>query len=72
MPGTDLDILSLHEALSQLETKDPRAAELIKLRYFVGMTIEQAAAMLGISTSTAKSDWTYAKNWLRAEMLKAS
>src|SRR5438132_522670 len=51
MPGTDLDILALHAALSQLEIKDPRAAELIKLRYFVGMTIEQAAAMLGISIS---------------------
>lgn len=72
LPSTDLDILALHEALGQLETLDQRAAELIKLRFFVGMTIEQAAAMLGISVSTAKSDWTYAKNWLRAEMLKAS
>jgi RNA polymerase sigma factor (TIGR02999 family) len=70
--STDLDILALHEALGQLEILDPRAAELIKLRFFVGMTIEQAAAMLRISISTAKSDWTYAKNWLRAEMLKAS
>jgi RNA polymerase sigma factor (TIGR02999 family) len=72
MPGPDLDILALNEALSQLETKDPRAAQLIKLRFFVGMTIQQAATTLGISISTAKSEWTYAKNWLRAEMLKAT
>ena len=72
MPGPDLNILALNEALSQLESKDPRAAELIKLRFFVGMTIEQAAEMLAISISTAKSEWTYAKNWLRAEMSKAS
>jgi RNA polymerase sigma factor (TIGR02999 family) len=71
-PGADLDILALNEALSRLEGKDPRAAELIKLRFFAGMTIEQAAAVLGISISTAKSDWTYAKNWLRADLQKAS
>jgi RNA polymerase sigma factor (sigma-70 family) len=69
---TNLDVLALHEALGRLELKDARAAELIKLRFFAGMTIDEAAALLGISISTAKSDWTYAKNWLRAELLKAS
>ncbi len=72
MPGPDLDILALNEALSRLESSDPRAAELIKLRFFVGLTIQQAAKMLGISISTAKAEWTYAKNWLRLEMLNAS
>jgi RNA polymerase sigma factor (TIGR02999 family) len=72
MQGPDLDILALNEALSRLESSDPRAAELIKLRFFVGLTIQQAAKMLGISISTAKAEWTYAKNWLRLEMLNAS
>ena len=72
MPGPDLDILSLNEALYKLESMDARAAELIKLRFFAGLTIQQAAEILGISISTAKSEWTYAKNWLRAEMLDES
>lgn len=72
MPAQDLNVLALNEALDRLQSKDPRAAELIKLRFFVGMTIQQAAETLGISISTAKSEWTYAKNWLRAEMLDSS
>ncbi len=72
MPEPDLDILSLNESLHKLESKDARAAELIKLRFFAGLTIQQAAEILGISVSTAKSEWTYAKNWLRAEMLDES
>lgn len=72
MPGQDLNVLALNEALDRLESEDPRAAMVIKLRFFVGLTISQAAEMLGISVSTAKSDWTYAKNWLRAEMLDSS
>ena len=71
-PEPDLDVLALNEALAQLESKDHRAAEVIKLRFFAGLTIQQTAEALGISVSTAKSDWTYAKNWLRAEMLSAS
>lgn len=64
-----LDLLALHGALDRLEAKDPRSAELVKLRYFAGLTIHQAAEALGVSASTAKADWTYAKNWLRAEIL---
>lgn len=72
LPGPNLDLLALNEALNRLETMDARAAELIKLRFFIGMTIEQAADLLEISVSTAKSEWAYAKNWLRAEMLQSS
>ena len=72
LPQSQPDILALHEALARLEVKDPRAAQLVKLRFFVGMTVEQAAQILGISVSTAKTDWTYAKIWLRAEMLDVS
>jgi RNA polymerase sigma factor (TIGR02999 family) len=66
--GPQVDLLALSEALDKLAAKYPRAAELVKLRFFVGLTNEQAAKTMGISVSTAKSDWTYAKCWLRAEM----
>jgi RNA polymerase sigma factor (TIGR02999 family) len=67
--GPSLDLLALDEALAALEDKDKRKAELIKLRYFAGLTIEQAAQALGISTSTADNDWAYARGWLRLAML---
>jgi RNA polymerase sigma factor (TIGR02999 family) len=69
--GPQLDLLALSESLDKLAAKDPRAAELVKLRFFIGLTNEQAARMLGISASTAKADWAYAKCWLRAEMTAA-
>jgi RNA polymerase sigma factor (sigma-70 family) len=67
--GPRLDLLALDEALEALEAKDRRKAELVKLRYFAGLTIEQAARALGISTSTADNDWAYARSWLRMAML---
>lgn len=70
-PEPTLDIISLNEALEKLETEDPRSAELVKLRFFAGLTGKQAADSLGISISTAKTDWAYAKSWLRAEMFDA-
>jgi RNA polymerase sigma factor (TIGR02999 family) len=62
------DLLALHEALEKLEQKDRRKAELVKLRFFAGLTNEQAAQALGISTSTADNDWAYARSWLRLEV----
>jgi RNA polymerase sigma factor (TIGR02999 family) len=67
-PEPDIDILALNEALVKLENKDQRQAELIKLRFFAGMTIDEAAGALGISTSTADNDWAYARCWLRLEI----
>jgi RNA polymerase sigma factor (TIGR02999 family) len=64
----DLDLLALNEVLDKLERHDPRKAELVKLRFFAGLTIGQAAEVLGISTSTADNDWAYARCWLRVEM----
>jgi RNA polymerase sigma factor (TIGR02999 family) len=58
-------LLDLDEALRQLEAEDPRKAELVKLRFFAGLTVEQAAAALGVSTSTAEKDWAYARSWIR-------
>ncbi len=66
--GPRLDVLALHEALTKLEQQDQRRAELVKLRFFAGLTIAEAAQALGISESTADNDWAYARSWLRVEM----
>jgi RNA polymerase sigma factor (TIGR02999 family) len=58
------EMLAVHEALDALAEHDARKAELVKLRYFVGLTIDDAAEVLGISAPTAKRDWTYARAWL--------
>ncbi len=68
MEGPSLDLLALDEALQKLEAMDPRKANLIKLRFFAGLSNQQAAAALGIAASTADLDWAYAKSWLRVEM----
>jgi RNA polymerase sigma factor (TIGR02999 family) len=62
------EILALHEALELLQQKDRRKAELVKLRFFAGLTNEEAARALGISVSTADNDWAYARSWLRLQM----
>ena len=64
----DLDLLALNEALEKLESQDPRKAQLVKLRFFAGLTIAEAAEALGIAPSTANKDWDYARYWLRLEM----
>lgn len=66
--GPDLDLIALNDALDKLEATDHRAAQVVKLRFFAGLTIEAAAEMLGIATSTADSDWAYARSWLRLEL----
>jgi RNA polymerase sigma factor (TIGR02999 family) len=72
LPGADpcnpLELLAIHEALDRLAEKSPRKAELVKLRYFLGCTIPEAAAILGIAPATAEDDWTYAKAWLRRQL----
>ena len=66
--GPNDDLLALDEALEKLARRDRRKAELVKLRYFAGLTIRQAAEALGIAESTADADWAYAKSWLRLEL----
>jgi RNA polymerase sigma factor (TIGR02999 family) len=66
--GPDIDLIALDEALVALEQKDRRKAELVKLRFFAGLTVPQAAKALGIAPSTADEDWAYARSWLRFEM----
>ena len=58
------DLIDLDEAITKLAEKEPAKAELVKLRYFAGLTIEEASKVLGISTSTAERYWTYARAWL--------
>lgn len=65
---SDMDVLAISEALDKLQAKDPRAAELVKLRFFAGLTRHQAAEALGVSVATADNDWAYAKGWLKAEI----
>ena len=62
------DLLALDEALDAFAEASPRAAELVKLRYFVGMNIDEAAEVLGISEATAKRWWAYARAWLFNEI----
>ena len=64
----DDEVLAIHEVLDRLAKEEPRKAEVVKLRYFVGMTIEETAEALDISTPTAKRDWTYARAWLYREL----
>ncbi len=62
------EVLAVHEALDRLAEKSPRKAELIKLRYFLGCTMAEAAQILGVAPATAEEDWTYAKAWLRRQL----
>ena len=64
----DDQLLALNEALEKLAAVDPRKAELVKLRYFVGLNFEEAAAALGIAVPTAKQWWAYARSWLTLEI----
>jgi RNA polymerase sigma factor (TIGR02999 family) len=71
-PGPETQLLAVNEALERLEKEDPRKAELVKLHYFVGLTLEQAADVLGVSTPTAKRYWAYARAWLYQEITSNS
>jgi RNA polymerase sigma factor (TIGR02999 family) len=68
-PRISHDILALDDALEKLSQKDPTKASLIKLRYFAGLTMEQAAAALAISPATAHRYWNYARAWLHQEIM---
>jgi RNA polymerase sigma factor (TIGR02999 family) len=71
-PTPDDQLLDLDEALDKLAAVHPRQAELVKLRYFIGMTLKEAAKVLGISADTAKDDCAHARAWLYREIAKAN
>lgn len=64
----DDDLLALDEALTKLKSKDPEFVRLIHLRFFLGMTTEEAAELLGVAAITAKRHWRFARAWLRREL----
>lgn len=71
-PPPDERLLAVNEALEKFAAVDPRKAELVKLRYFVGMSFDQAAMALGIAVPTAKQWWAYARAWLSVELRELS
>lgn len=71
-PAPDDQLLAMDEALAKFATVDARKAELVNLRYFVGMTFQETAEVLGIAVPTAKQWWAYARSWLQVEMMEAN
>jgi RNA polymerase sigma factor (TIGR02999 family) len=71
-PELDEDLLALDDALNRLAEKDPLKAELVKLRHFAGLTVEQAAQALDISPTTANRYWAYARAWLHQEITRGN
>ncbi len=67
-PEPAVDLLAVNDALEKFERLDKAGADLVKLRYYAGLTLPQAADVLGISSSTADRQWTYARAWLHAEL----
>jgi RNA polymerase sigma factor (TIGR02999 family) len=67
-PEPDAGLIALDEALQKLAVQDPAKARLVELRYFAGLTGEEAAEILGISPATADRHWAYARAWLQAEV----
>jgi len=70
MEGPSIDLIALDEALTKLADEDPEAADLVKMRFFAGLTLDQVAAVLHISRRTADRNWAYAKAWLYQQITK--
>lgn len=73
IPGRrDLDLMELDQALKLLAELDPRQSQIVELRYFGGLSIEETAEFLKLSTATVKRDWSVAKAWIRREILRGA
>jgi RNA polymerase sigma factor (TIGR02999 family) len=70
-PADDRQLVAVHEALDDLAKDHPIQAEVVKLRYFVGMTNEETAEVLGVSVATVKNYWTFARTWIFNELNKS-
>ncbi|MBI3862454.1 MAG: sigma-70 family RNA polymerase sigma factor [Planctomycetia bacterium] len=68
LPAASDDLLALDEALSRLEARDPRRAEVVKLRFFGGLSMPEVAEQLGVSLATAERHWAFARVWLYTEL----
>jgi RNA polymerase sigma factor (TIGR02999 family) len=67
-PERSAELLALDEALTRLAVADPRKAQLVELRHFARLTVDEAAAALGVSPATADRDWSFARAWLHREL----
>jgi RNA polymerase sigma factor (TIGR02999 family) len=70
-PGQNLDFLALDEALNRLAKIDPQQSQVVELRFFSGINVEDTAKLMGVSERTVKRDWNVAKAWLRRELSRA-
>jgi len=69
--GSEVDLVALDEALERLAAIDPQQGRVVELRFFSGLSVEETAEVLGVSTRTVKRDWNVAKAWLRREISKS-
>jgi RNA polymerase sigma factor (TIGR02999 family) len=67
-PNADDELLAMNDALEKLAAQDPTEAQLVKLRYFAGLTVEEAAGLLNISPRTARNYWVHSKAWLKHQI----
>jgi RNA polymerase sigma-70 factor (ECF subfamily) len=67
-PSTTPDLAAIEKALERLEARDPRQAQVIELRFYAGLSVEQTAQLLGVAPATVKRDWSAAKAWLSREL----
>lgn len=70
--ATDEDLLALDQALAQLEQQDARKGEVVRLRYFAGLTVERVAEVMGISPRLVNKEWTFARAWLKRQIVDNS
>jgi RNA polymerase sigma factor (TIGR02999 family) len=66
--GRDVDLVALDEALTRLAVLDPQQSRIVELRYFSGLSVEETAEALGVSSRTVRRDWNVAKAWLRRQI----
>ena len=71
LPQADEEVLAIHDALGKLAAERPAVAKLVELRYFGGLTLDEAAALLEVSPRTAHRHWAYARAWLHGELVRA-
>jgi RNA polymerase sigma factor (sigma-70 family) len=69
-PGVDVDLVTLDEALDGLALLDERQARIVELRFFGGLTVDETAALVDVSTRTVKREWQMARAWLRRELAR--